>query len=69
MTQIASQELTQALLYMDGVCVSFDGFKALNTLSLVIGVGEMRAIIGPNDGCHDRQDTARQWHRAVRGQG
>ena len=44
----AAPELTQALLYMDGVCVSFDGFKALNTLSLVIGEGEMRAIIGPN---------------------
>ncbi|MFO1149640.1 MAG: urea ABC transporter ATP-binding protein UrtD [Alsobacter sp.] len=41
-------ELTQALLYLDGVSVSFDGFKALNALSLVIGPGEMRAIIGPN---------------------
>jgi urea transport system ATP-binding protein len=41
-------ELTQALLYLDGVSVSFDGFKALNSLSLVIGPGEMRAIIGPN---------------------
>ena len=37
-----------ALLYLDGVSVSFDGFKALNELSLVIEPGEMRAIIGPN---------------------
>ena len=37
-----------ALLYLDGVSVSFDGFKALNELSLVIEKGEMRAIIGPN---------------------
>ena len=48
MNHMAPAELTQALLYMDGVCVSFDGFRALNTLSLVIGAGEMRAIIGPN---------------------
>ncbi len=39
---------TSALLYLDGVSVAFDGFKALNKLSLVIEPGEMRAIIGPN---------------------
>jgi urea transport system ATP-binding protein len=38
----------EALLYLDGVTVSFDGFRALNALSLVIEPGEMRAIIGPN---------------------
>ena len=37
-----------SLLYLDGVTVSFDGFKALNELSLIIEPGEMRAIIGPN---------------------
>ena len=36
------------LLYLDGVSVSFDGFRALNTLSLVLAPGEMRAVIGPN---------------------
>jgi urea transport system ATP-binding protein len=41
-------ELTSALLYLDGVTVSFDGFRALNDLSLVLEPGEMRAIIGPN---------------------
>jgi urea transport system ATP-binding protein len=41
-------ELTSALLYLDGVTVSFDGFRALNELSLVVESGEMRAIIGPN---------------------
>ena len=39
---------TTALLYLDGVNVSFDGFKALNNLSLAVELGEMRAIIGPN---------------------
>jgi urea transport system ATP-binding protein len=39
---------TTALLYLDGVTVSFDGFRALNNLSLAIEPGEMRAIIGPN---------------------
>jgi len=37
-----------SILYLDGVSVSFDGFKALNNLSLVIAPGEMRAIIGSN---------------------
>lgn len=37
-----------SILYLDGVSVSFDGFKALNNLSLEMGAGEMRAIIGPN---------------------
>ena len=35
-------------LYLDEISVSFDGFKALNSLSLAIDVGEMRCIIGPN---------------------
>src|SRR6202007_438955 len=39
---------TSALLYLDGVHVAFDGFKAINNLSLTLAPGEMRAIIGPN---------------------
>jgi urea transport system ATP-binding protein len=39
---------TSALLYLDGVHVSFDGFHAINNLSLTLEAGEMRAIIGPN---------------------
>jgi urea transport system ATP-binding protein len=39
---------TNALLYLDNVSVTFDGFKALNALSLSIDRNEMRAIIGPN---------------------
>src|SRR5687768_4259905 len=35
-------------LYLDDVTVSFDGFKALNALSLAVNVGELRCIIGPN---------------------
>jgi len=41
-------QTTSALLYLNGITVSFDGFKALNDLSFVIEPGEMRAIIGPN---------------------
>jgi urea transport system ATP-binding protein len=39
---------TTALLYLNGVTVSFDGFRALDNLSFTIEPGEMRAIIGPN---------------------
>ncbi|MGH6725566.1 MAG: urea ABC transporter ATP-binding protein UrtD [Pseudolabrys sp.] len=42
------KQTTSALLYLDGISVSFDGFKALNELSFVVEPGEMRAIIGPN---------------------
>jgi urea transport system ATP-binding protein len=42
------QPVTTALLYLDGVSVTFDGFRALNSLSLYLEPGEMRAIIGPN---------------------
>jgi urea transport system ATP-binding protein len=41
-------DTTHSLLYLSGVSVSFDGFKALNNLALDIRHGEMRAIIGPN---------------------
>ncbi len=36
------------LLYLDGVTVSFDGFKALNDLSFMVERGEIRSVIGPN---------------------
>ncbi|AXE99189.1 urea ABC transporter ATP-binding protein UrtD [Paraburkholderia hospita] len=37
-----------AILYLEDVTVSFDGFRALNALSLSIDVGELRCVIGPN---------------------
>jgi len=37
-----------SILYLDGISVSFDGFRALNDLSLYISRGELRCIIGPN---------------------
>jgi urea transport system ATP-binding protein len=39
---------SSSILYLDGVSVSFDGFRAINNLSFVVDKGEMRAIIGPN---------------------
>jgi urea transport system ATP-binding protein len=36
------------VLYLNGVTVSFDGFKALDSLSLIVDPGELRCIIGPN---------------------
>jgi len=36
------------VLYLEGISVSFDGFKALNDLTLSIDAGELRCVIGPN---------------------
>ncbi len=44
----AADPAPDVLLYLNGVTVSFDGFKALNDLSLVVEEGELRTIIGPN---------------------
>jgi urea transport system ATP-binding protein len=49
--RVASGDLDTAhgvVLYLDEISVSFDGFKALNRLSLAIDVGELRCVIGPN---------------------
>jgi len=48
MTAAATHPTGDVLLYLNGVTVSFDGFKALNELSLVVEEGELRTIIGPN---------------------
>lgn len=37
-----------SLLEVSGVTVTFDGFRAINNLSLSIAEGELRAVIGPN---------------------
>ena len=36
------------ILYLEDITVSFDGFRALNKLTLAIDAGELRCIIGPN---------------------
>jgi urea transport system ATP-binding protein len=48
---VARQGLDEShgvVLYLDDISVSFDGFRALNKLSLNIDVGELRCVIGPN---------------------
>jgi urea transport system ATP-binding protein len=37
-----------AILYLEGISVSFEGFRALNGLSLTVDDGELRCVIGPN---------------------
>lgn len=51
MMPTASQRLDTShgtILYLEGVSVSFDGFRAINDLNLYIEKGELRCIIGPN---------------------
>jgi len=48
MQAAAKSRPPETLLYLNGVGVSFDGFKALNGLSFYVLEGELRAIIGPN---------------------
>lgn len=38
----------QSILWVDDISVSFEGFKALTNLTLVLDPGELRCIIGPN---------------------
>lgn len=47
-TSSVALERHATVLYLSGVSVSFDGFKALNNLSLLIEEGELRCVIGPN---------------------
>jgi len=44
----APPQLLGKVLYLEHITVSFDGFKALNDLSLYVDPGELRCIIGPN---------------------
>jgi urea transport system ATP-binding protein len=44
----APPQLLGRILYLEHVTVSFDGFKALNGLTLYVDPGELRCIIGPN---------------------
>jgi urea transport system ATP-binding protein len=45
---IASPKTAETILWVDGITVSFDGFKALDDLTLTLEKGELRCIIGPN---------------------
>jgi urea transport system ATP-binding protein len=47
-TPLRPPGMGNAMLWLDAISVSFDGFKALNALSLVLDPGELRCIIGPN---------------------
>jgi urea transport system ATP-binding protein len=44
----ALERRPDAHLWVDNVSVSFDGFKALTDLTLILDAGELRCIIGPN---------------------
>ena len=47
--QAGELDLThKVILYVEDITVSFDGFKALNALTLSVDAGELRCIIGPN---------------------
>ena len=59
---VAKNELDAShgvVLYLDGISVSFDGFRALNALSLAIDAGELRCVIGPNGAGKTRPDEGK----------
>src|SRR5579862_8768593 len=43
-----TQSVRDKRLYLEDLTVSFDGFKALNNLSLYVDPGELLCVIGPN---------------------
>jgi len=47
-TAVEDDVLHSSILYLDGITLTFDGFRALNGLSLYITRGELRCVIGPN---------------------
>jgi urea transport system ATP-binding protein len=47
-TQVVKELDGGNILYLENLTVSFDGFKALNALTLYVEIGELRCIIGPN---------------------
>ena len=74
MTPTRTDKTTSALLYLDGITVSFDGFKALNELSLRDRAGRdarhhrpQRRRQDHHDGRDHRQDAARRRRRVLRG--
>jgi len=40
--------MSESIIYLEGVTVSFEGFKALNNLNFIMDRGELRVVIGPN---------------------
>jgi urea transport system ATP-binding protein len=37
-----------SIIYLEGVTVDYDGFKALNCLNFIVNYNELRVVIGPN---------------------
>lgn len=37
-----------SIIYLEGVIVDYDGFKALNNLNFIVNYNELRVVIGPN---------------------
>lgn len=37
-----------SIIYLEGVTVDYDGFKALNNLNFIVNYHELRVVIGPN---------------------
>jgi urea transport system ATP-binding protein len=37
-----------SIIYLEGIVVDYDGFKALNNLNFIVNYNELRVVIGPN---------------------
>ena len=40
--------MAESIIYLEGVNVTIEGFKALNNLNFIMDRGELRVVIGPN---------------------
>jgi urea transport system ATP-binding protein len=45
---VEQSSFQKSIIYLDGVTVDYDGFKALNNLTFMVDYNELRVVIGPN---------------------
>ncbi len=55
-----------SIIYLEGVIVDYDGFKALNNLNFIVNYNELRVVIGPTAPARPRCSTSSAERRSPR---